>query len=209
MEFDFSRMAPRDAYRLMTNVVCPRPIALVTTISRTGIVNAAPFAFFNAISYDPCMVVLGIEPDADGGHKDTGQNIRDTNEFVVHIVDEPLAERMNVCSVDFQPEVDELAEAGLTAVPSLQVKPPRIAEAPVALECRRHVTLELGRLRQIVVGEVVHVGVREGIVDPATLLADPGTLNAVGRAGGAWYVRMHDRFEMPRLTLEQYAAMKG
>ena len=209
MEFDFSRMAPRDAYRLMTNVVCPRPIALVTTLSRTGVVNAAPFAFFNAISYDPCMVVLGIEPDADGGHKDTGQNIRDTNEFVVHIVDEPLAQRMNVCAVDFPPETDELAEAGLTTLPSAQVKPPRIAEAPVALECRRHVTLELGRLRQIVVGEVVHIAVRDGIVDPDTLMADPGTLNAVGRAGGAWYVRLHDRFEMPRPTLEQYLTGKA
>lgn len=204
MEFDFSRMAPRDAYRLMTNVVCPRPIALVTTLGRSGTANAAPFAFFNAISYDPCMVVLGIEPRSDGGHKDTGQNIRDTNEFVVHIVDEPLAQKMNVCALDFPAGTDEIAEAGLTAVPSVQVKPPRIAEAPVALECRRHVTLELGRLRQIVVGEVVHVAVRDGIVDPQTLLADPGVLNAVGRAGGAWYVRLHDRFEMPRLTLDDY-----
>src|SRR5947207_14358475 len=118
--------------------VVQRPMALATTVDAAVRVNAAPFSFFNAVSSRPPVVVLGINGEGPGGgYKDTEDNIRDTGEFVVNLVDEALAERMNICAVDFPTGMGELDQAGLTAVASAEVKPPRIAEAPVSFECKR------------------------------------------------------------------------
>src|SRR5580700_8625200 len=146
MHFDLGKMPTQDGYKLMISTVVPRPIALATTVDAEGLVNAAPFSFFNAVSSDPPVVVLGINgvgPEGSG-YKDTERNIRDSGEFVVNLVDEALAERMNICAVDFPTEVGELDVAGLNPIASAEVKPPRIAEAPVSFECKRITGLSLG-----------------------------------------------------------------
>src|SRR6202040_2777577 len=146
MHFDLARIAQSDAYKLLVSTVVPRPIALATTVDSAGNVNAAPFSFFNAVSSVPPVVVLGISPgdSAGDGWKDTERNIRDTGEFVVNLVDEAIAERMNVCDVAFPTGVNELEMAGLHPLPAAEVKPPLIAEAPVSFECRRITGLSLG-----------------------------------------------------------------
>src|SRR4051794_12744338 len=131
MHFDLAAIPPTEGYKLLVSTVVPRPIALATTVNAAGQINAAPFSFFNAVSSNPPVVVLGISPGDPNlnpgfeGYKDTERNIRATGEFVVNLVDEALAERMNVCAVDFPKEVGELNEAKLTAVASVGVKPPR------------------------------------------------------------------------------------
>src|SRR5438093_13365215 len=155
MHFDLAAIPTSDAYKLLVSTVVPRPIALATTVDAAGRVNAAPFSFFNAVSSVPPVVVLGISPGAgtDDGYKDTERNIRDTGEFVVNLVDEAIAERMNGCAVDFPNGIGELEHAELHPVPSVGVRPPRIAESPVSFECRRTTglalrprsTLEVGR----------------------------------------------------------------
>lgn len=205
MEFDFSQIEQKNIYKLLISTVVPRPIAFVTTVDRDGAVNAAPFSFFNVMGYDPPIVVIGIEARPERALKDTADNIALNGEFVVHVVDNVIAEAMNVCAIDFGPEVDELAEAGLTTVPALKVAPPRIAEAPVAMECRRYVTLELGNMRNIVVGEVLHMHVRDDLViDAERCHIDVAKLDAVGRLNAAAYARITDRFEMPRISADEW-----
>src|SRR5579859_5470144 len=169
MHFDLGKMPTQDGYKLLISTVVPRPIALATTVDPKGNVNAAPFSFFNAMSSDPPVVVLGINGSGPEGrgYKDTEQNIRDTGEFVVNLVDEALAERMNICAVDFPTEIGELDIARLTALPSAGVKPPRIAESPVSFECRRMTGLSLGARSVLEVGRVVHIHIRDDLVDPA------------------------------------------
>src|SRR5882672_10783552 len=120
MHFDLAAIPATDAYKLLVSTVVPRPIALATTVDAAGNVNAAPFSFFNAVSSVPPVVVLGISPgdSAGDGYKDTERNIRDTGEFVVNLDDEALAERMNICAVDFPSAVGELENADLTPLPS-------------------------------------------------------------------------------------------
>lgn len=144
MNFDFSTLPAKQRYNLLISSVMPRPIALTTTVDAQGRVNAAPFSFFNVVSTDPPLVVLGIEVAEPGRPKDTARNIAQTGEFVINLVDESLADAMNVCSIDFPPGVDELSEAGLESAPSVAAKPPRVARAPVSLECRRFQSIDLG-----------------------------------------------------------------
>lgn len=196
-DFLLADMDPVEAYKLFRSVVTPRPIALVTTLDAAGTVNAAPFSFFNAIAYDPCMVVLGVEARPDRRPKDTSANIRELPEFVVNIVDRALADRMNLCSLPLEPGESEVAIAGLTTAPSRTVRPPRIVEAPAALECRRHTTLQVGNRREIIVGEVLRIVVRPDLVDDDRLRIDQAGLDTIGRLGGVLYATTRDRFEMP------------
>jgi flavin reductase (DIM6/NTAB) family NADH-FMN oxidoreductase RutF len=193
MHFDFTALPARDRYKLLVSVVVPRPIALVTTVDAQGRANAAPFSFFNVVSDDP--------PLRDG-HKDTVRNIGETGEFVVNLVDEPLMEQMNICAIDFPPEVDELAAAGLTPVASARVRPPGLARSPVRLECREYMSIPLGtEWRTLLIGEVLAMSVRDGIVSPDTLHVDPDAFSPVGRLhGGGWYLRLTDRIRMDRVT---------
>src|SRR5438045_9779773 len=127
MHFDLARIAQSDAYKLLVSTVVPRPIALATTVDAAGQVNAAPFSFFNAVSSVPPVVVLGISPgdSAGDGWKDTERNIRDTGEFVVNLADEALAERINVCAVDFPKGAAELEKPELHPLAPAQANPPR------------------------------------------------------------------------------------
>jgi len=203
MHFDLARIPSTDAYKLLVSTVVPRPIALATTVDANGRVNAAPFSFFNAVSSIPPVVVLGISPGIveDDGYKDTERNIRDTGEFVVNLVDEALAERMNVCAVDFPAGIGELDKAELTPVPSVEVKAPRIAESPVSFECRRITGLSLGSRSTLEVGRVIHIHVRDDLVDPERFYVETDRLRLIGRMHGrGWYARTSDLFLMERLT---------
>jgi flavin reductase (DIM6/NTAB) family NADH-FMN oxidoreductase RutF len=204
--FDLRRLAAAERYKLLGGLVVPRPIALVTTRDLEGRDNAAPFSFFNVLAEDPPLVVLGLGISPSGRAKDTTNNIRDLGEFVVHLVDEPIAEAMNLCAIDLPPEVSEIALAGFSLLPSDLVAPGRIAEAPVSMECRRYVTLQPGPERFIVLGEVLMLHVRDGIVDPATLRVDRDRYAPIGRLFGGGYVRTHDRFEMPRISYPEWLA---
>lgn len=199
-EFDAATLAWQNQYKLMIGTVTPRPIALVTTLGRDG-PNAAPFSFFNCVGTPPPMVMFSVG-DRESGIKDTVQNIREIPEFVVHIVSDAIRDRMNVCAVDYPRGVNEIDKAGFTTAPSRKVRPPRIVEAPVALECKLMQIVELGpKPYHLVIGEVVYFHYHDGIVNER-FHVDVGRVNPIGRlAGKGGYTRITDRFEMPRLRL--------
>lgn len=193
--FDFATLSARERYKLMIGSIIPRPIALVTTVDEQGRINAAPFSFFNCLSADPPILAIGVENNPDMSFKDTGHNIRMTEVFTVNIVSFAIAEAMHVCGAKFPRGMDELKEAGLTAMPGTKVASPYILEAPAAFECRRHVTLELGKSRQIIMGEILFAHYAEGIVDER-LHIDPAGIDAIARLGGDTCATIRDRFDM-------------
>ncbi|KQM18350.1 flavin reductase family protein [Novosphingobium sp. Leaf2] len=204
MEFDFSKLATPDRYKLLSASVTPRPIAWVTTISGAGIGNAAPYSFFNMISADPTLVVLGMMRKADGTHKDSAANILETGEFVVNLVSEADSAAMNFTCIDGPPEFDELAAAGIATVPSSVVGAPRIASAPVSIECRLYQPIEVAKTT-IALGEVLRLHINDAFVDPERLHVDTPAMELVGRMHGAgWYTRTTDMFQMTRPTYEQW-----
>ena len=189
-----------EVYRLMTSIIVPRPIAFVSSLSREGVRNLAPFSFFTAVSANPPVVCFApMIRGRDGSRKDTLNNIEATGEFVVNVVSEEIARPMNECSAEVPPEVDEFALSGLTPVPSERVAPPRVGESHASMECRLlqvvHVsTKPLGG--SLVIGEVVAFHVDNPLFHNFSV--DPAALGAIGRMGGAVYTRTTDRFEMPR-----------
>lgn len=198
MEFDLEGEHRKLAYKLLAGLVTPRPIAWVTTRDADGVVNAAPFSFFNVFGTNPPIVGFAPGDKEPGIPKDTARNIRRTGEFVVNLVDEDTAAAMNLTSAELPAGESEIPHAGLRTMPSVVVSPPRIAEAPVALECREWSTLEIGRNR-LVIGTVHRLWVRDGVLDPDTLLVDRAVFHPVGRMEvPAGYCRTRDHFEMPR-----------
>jgi flavin reductase (DIM6/NTAB) family NADH-FMN oxidoreductase RutF len=202
MLFDCAALPPENTYKLLVSTVVPRPIAWVTTLDAEGVPNAAPYSFFNAVSGAPPVVCVGIGPKKPG-LKDTGENIRRSGEFVVNLVPEAAAQAMNVTAIDFPAGVNELAEAGLTPLPSTHVAPPRIAESPVAMECRLLQLVELAAGRAVVLGEVLAFQIDDAcVLDAARCYIDTPRLGLIGRMHGAGgYVRTTDRLEMPRISL--------
>jgi flavin reductase (DIM6/NTAB) family NADH-FMN oxidoreductase RutF len=197
MELDLTGELADRAYPIMASLVVPRPIALVTTVSPQGNVNAAPFSFFNVLGDEPPVVALAPSDRDDGTPKDTARNIRLTHEFVVNLVDEALAEAMNQCAAPLPYGESELPRAGLHACPSSVVRPPRIAESPASLECQEWGTLHIGANR-IVLGLVRRVHVRDELFDPVKKRIHSERLFLIGRlASPQWYCRTRDRFEMP------------
>ena len=176
----------RDIYKLMVGVIVPRPIAFVSTVSAGGVRNLAPFSFFTGISANPPVICFSpMIRGSNGTRKDTLRNIEAVKEFVVNVVSEEFAEKMNVCSAEFAPEVDEFEMSGLTPIPSELVKPPRVQESHINLECR---------LVQIV--EVLRFHIDEALFDHNKI--DPDKLHAIGRMGGPTYTRTTDLFDMER-----------
>jgi len=207
MQFDMASIAPGDRYKLLTGVVVPRPIAWVTTLNPDGSVNAAPYSFYGAMGSDPPIVAFGPGNRDRVTAKDTAANVRREREFVVNLVTGDLADAMNVTATDFPHGEEELGHAGLTTVPSANVRTPRIAESPVHLECRELMTLEVGRNR-VVLGEVVTIHVRDDLMqDASRFYVNSGALGALGRMGGrGGYVRTTDLIEIPRIPLEVWRA---
>ena len=207
MNFDLEKARGRETYNLLIGLVAPRPIALVTSMNEEGRLNAAPFSAYNYLCTDPPIIGMGVTDRPTGGFvpKDTARNIRRTGEFVVNVVTEDLAQRMNICATDFPSEVDELEMAGLTTTPSHIVKVPRIQQAHAALECREYTTMEIGRSR-IILGRVVAIYVEDRFVDPAGPYIRAEDLHAIGRMNGLGsYVKTRDSFlTMPRIPYEEW-----
>ena len=184
-------------YRLLSGAVVPRPIAFVSTISLGGVRNLAPFSFFNAVCSEP--PVVSFCPTVRAPLKDTLANVLATREFVVNIVNEAIAAQMNICAAEYPAEVDEFEMSGLTAVASDVVKPPRVLESPVSMECRLIEVVDVSRLPRgasLVLGEVVRFHVDDRVV--SNYIIDPDRLRAVGRMSANSYVRTRDRFELIR-----------
>lgn len=196
MEFDFTRMEAQDRYRLLTNFIGPRPIALVSTRSATGQNNAAPMSFFNVFSHDPALVVLGIQTRPDGQEKDTVRNIRRDGEFVVNMVDMALSQAMLVCGLAVAEEVDEVALAGLTTAPCAHIRVRRIVESPCAMECRVDRLLEYGR-RLLIIGEVVQMHVRRDCLDAAGRYVNPEVYQPIARLHADNYITSDRQFVLP------------
>ncbi|HLT25137.1 MAG TPA: flavin reductase family protein [Zeimonas sp.] len=200
MRFDPSALDAARLYKLLAALVVPRPIALVTTRNENGTVNAAPYSFFNILSDKPPVVGFGAAARSNGQPKDTVANLERTKAFVVHLVDAPLLDRMNVCSVDFAPGESEIVAAGLGLLDSERVDVPRIAEAPVHLECRHRQTIVLSERASIVLGDVVCIHVRPGLLDERSLHLDLARYRPVGRLFGTRYVAVDEHVvELPRL----------
>jgi flavin reductase (DIM6/NTAB) family NADH-FMN oxidoreductase RutF len=207
MQFDLENPRKNVAYKLLTGLVAPRPIALVTSMNEKGQLNAAPFSAFGYLCTDPPIIGLGVtnRPDQEFIPKDTARNIRRTGEFVVNIVTEDIAQQMNLCATDFPAEINELEMANFTTTSSQSVQVPRIAQAHAALECREFSTMEIGRSR-IILGRVVSVYVDDQFVDPAGPYIKADELHSIGRMNGLGnYVRTRDAFfTIPRISYEQW-----
>jgi flavin reductase (DIM6/NTAB) family NADH-FMN oxidoreductase RutF len=198
MELDLEGKHASRGYAMLVSLVTPRPIAWVTTVNKNGEVNAAPFSFFNALGGNPPIIGFAPGDRDDGSPKDTARNIRRTHEFVINLVDETMAEAMNRTSASLPYGVSELESAGLTAVASSIVDPPRIGEAPASFECAEWGTLQIGGNR-VVIGIVRRVHVRDALIDPETLRVRTEQFHVIGRmASPNWYCRTRDRFEMVR-----------
>lgn len=196
MEISLGELARSTRYKLLIGLVFPRPIALVSTVNANGVLNAAPFSFFNAVAEEPPLVMLSFNRRSDGELKDTVKNIRRTGEFVVNLVDEAIANSM-VSAAQELPETDsEFAVAGFTPAPSIAVIPPRIREAPAGLECRLWKRIEVGLAREIILGEVLHAHVRDGLIDTGTWRMTDG-YRPIGRLYGDQYCTTRQRFDLP------------
>jgi flavin reductase (DIM6/NTAB) family NADH-FMN oxidoreductase RutF len=196
---DPATIAPLNTYKLLVGAVVPRPIAFVSTMSPEGVANLAPFSFFTVASANPpvlCFTASYREPS-----KDTLTNVRATNEFVVNIVSEEFAEKMNVTSGEYPYGVDEFAVAGLTPVASDLVRPPRVKESHVNMECKLLQTIEVSTRPlggTLILGEVVRFHIDDAIVEEFRI--DPDGLAAVGRMAGNTYTRTRERFDLIRPT---------
>jgi flavin reductase (DIM6/NTAB) family NADH-FMN oxidoreductase RutF len=198
MELDLEGKHAARAYPILASLVTPRPIALVTTLGPEGVINGAPFSFFNVLGANPPIVAFAPGDREDGTPKDTALNIRSGHEFVVNLVDEGIAEAMNRCAASLPYGTSELVKAGLSTAPSSVIQPPRIAEAPASLECTEWGTLQIGANR-VIIGLVKRVHLRDELFDEETQRVRGEGLALIGRMSAPhWYCRTGDRFEMVR-----------
>ncbi|HTD44524.1 MAG TPA: flavin reductase family protein [Bryobacteraceae bacterium] len=198
MIIDPASIPAANAYKILIGAIVPRPIGFISTVSSGGVFNLAPFSFFNGVCGDPPVVCFA--PNARTPRKDTLVNIQATGEFVVNIVSEEIAEQMNLCSGNYPPEVDEFRVSGLTPVASDIVRPPRVLESHVNMECKALQVIEVSTRPwggSLVLGEVVRFHVDDAIID-SRFRIDPDKLRAIGRMGGTSYTRTRDRFDMIR-----------
>ena len=204
LSFNPAECLQRQVYKLMTGIIVPRPIALVSTLSRAGVPNLAPFSFFCGVGSVPptvlfCPSLRPADSAEAGKRKDTLRNVEETGEFVINVVSEAIAVATNAAAADVAPEVDEFRLAGLTPIPSEAVRPPRVAESPAQMECKLLQVIYTSHAPGggvIVLGQVVRFHVRENLVDDFRV--DPAGLDAVGRMAGTTWVRTRDRIELIR-----------
>lgn len=190
LSLDLDAMAPALRYKLLTAVVIPRPVAWVTTVGVDGTVNAAPYSFFNLFGKDPALVILGLEHHADGRLKDTTANIRRTGEFVINIATPDMTAAMVDTAAAYAPNISEPEALGLALAPSQYVAPPRLADVPVAIECRQLSTLTFSPERDIVIGQAVGLAARDGLIDTET-----------------WRVEWEGNYPVARLFADRYASL--
>jgi flavin reductase (DIM6/NTAB) family NADH-FMN oxidoreductase RutF len=190
MRIDPSDHGAEQIYRLMTGIVVPRPIAWVTSLSATGVLNLAPFSAFTFVSQKPPMLAISVGRKGPI-FKDTAHNILATEEYVIHIADTPLMQAVHDSSIEHPPEVSEVEKLGLETTPSEKIGVPRLSAPPVAMECKFRQCLEFGEARsRLIVGEVVMVHVRDGLVNNGKVEAQ--ALDPIARIGGPRYARLGD-----------------
>ena len=204
MEIDLNALDRPVRYKLLTSLVVPRPIALVTTISEGGIVNAAPFSYFNVLGEDPPILIISADARASGKMKDTVHNILTKKQFVVNLVDEDIAEKMHGSAVDAPTEMSEIELVGFNTTPSQRVQPPRIAESPVSFECELHTQLDF-KTRRLMIGQIAWMHVRDGIIDPANMRRIPNAYHPVGRLYANRYCRTRDEFALDNSRFAEIA----
>lgn len=190
----------RDNFKTMLSCVVPRPIAWVSTVSAEGTPNLAPFSFFNGVGSNPPAVIFSPCTKADGTTKDTLNNLRAVPEFVVNVVPHAIREAMNETSYPFTADVDEFDRAGLTALPSRFIKPSRVAQSPVHLECKLVKIVPVGEgplSANICIGEILCFHVATDILLPDGTV-DVAKIDLVGRLGGEDYSTIRDRFNLPK-----------
>jgi flavin reductase (DIM6/NTAB) family NADH-FMN oxidoreductase RutF len=197
MDLELAALPPLERYKLLIGLVVPRPIAWISTFSANGIANCAPFSFFNVFSEEPplCMVSFNLRSDKEVKH--TVRNIRRTGEFVVNLVDEAMANAMHQSSQEYAEDESEFDKTGLTPVPALKVKHPRIAQAAACLECRVERTLNWGPEREVVIGEILLVHARDGIIDAKSKRVSEANYRPIGRLYAARYCTTRQRFNLP------------
>jgi flavin reductase (DIM6/NTAB) family NADH-FMN oxidoreductase RutF len=204
LSIDPAQCEYRQVYKLMTGIIVPRPVALVSTMDRAGIANLAPFSFFNGVGSNPPAVLFCSVMRTESGpnrdpRKDTLRNVEETKEFVVNVVSNAIADQANATASEVPPEVDEFEISGLTPIASEAVRPPRVAESPAQMECKLMQLIYTSREPGggvIVLGEVVRFHVREDLFNDFRV--DPAGLDAVGRMGGNTWVRTRERIEHVR-----------
>jgi flavin reductase (DIM6/NTAB) family NADH-FMN oxidoreductase RutF len=204
LSFNPAECQPRQIYKLMTGIIVPRPVALVSTMSRDGVANLAPFSFFCGVGAVPPTVLFcpALRDGASaefGERKDTLRNVEETGEFVINVVSEEIAAAANAASTEAPPEVDEFPLSGLTPIASEIVRPPRVAESPAQMECKLLQVIYTGHAARsgvIVLGQIVCFHLREDLFDDFRV--DPTGLDAVGRMAGNTWVRTRDRIELVR-----------
>jgi len=197
MDLELSSLPALERYKLIIGLVVPRPIGWVSTWSENGVANCAPFSFFNAISEEPPLCILSFNLRTDGALKHTLKNIRRTGEYVVNLADESTANAMHGSSREIPETESEFTANGLTPVPAARVKHPRIAEAAASLECRVERRIEFGPERELVIGEILLIHAREGIVDPVTKRVSEENYRPIGRLYASRYCTTRQRFNLP------------
>ena len=204
LSFNPAECRQRQIYKLMTGIIVPRPVALVSTVSRKGVANLAPFSFFCGVGSAPptvlfCPALRPADTPEAGQRKDTLRNVEETGEFVINVVSEEIAAAANASSAEVPFEVDEFMLSGLTPIMSEAVRPPRVAQSPAQMECKLLQVIYTGHAPAsgvIVLGEVVRFHLREDLIEDFRV--DPGALDAVGRMAGNTWVRTRERFELIR-----------
>lgn len=202
METDPQSLPTRERYGLMIATILPRPIAWVSTQGKDGSLNLAPFSFFTGICAEPMTVCFAPVRNREGKKKDTLVNIEQTRQFVVNIVTEDVAEKMNQTSADYPYGVSEFKKAGLTPVPSVKVKPPAVKESPVHFECEllQLVTISEGPLGgNLIIGKVVYLRIDDRLWKNSAIRHQD--IRPIGRMEGSWYTKVTDAFELPRPRL--------
>jgi flavin reductase (DIM6/NTAB) family NADH-FMN oxidoreductase RutF len=197
MQYAVSDVNDHDRYKILTAFVLPRPIAWVTTVGPTGTVNAAPFSFFNVFAEDPPIVMFAVNKRPDGRIKDTWTNIKRTGEFVVNLTDEPLARAMHDSSGDFPPDVGEADYLGLKLAPSVDIKAPRLADAPWSMECKTWQVINVKDDRQLIMGEGLRFHIRDELWDPKAMRVHMEKYHPIGRMFADRYCRTDDRVIFP------------
>jgi flavin reductase (DIM6/NTAB) family NADH-FMN oxidoreductase RutF len=207
---DPAELSMADCHRLLLHTVAPRPIAFTSTLSTEGVQNLAPFSYFMAGGANPPSIVISPLTDRTGQPKDTLRNIMSTGEFVINVVTFDMRDKMNYASAEFPYGVDEFGQAGFTSAASVRVKPPRVLESPLAIECRLFQVVKHGEgplSANYVIGEVVYFHVCKSLMPDGVL--DPTKVQYIARMGGDWYAKADpsSMFEMPRPPkVEKYPA---
>ncbi len=203
MELSTKDMEQKEIYKMMISLILPRPIAWVSTVSKDGVYNLAPFSYFSGVSSEPPLISVSIGKKDKYTKKDTLKNIEETGEFVINLVNKDLVEKMNITALPFDEEVDEFEKAGLTPSNSKVVKAPTVLESPVSIECKKYQIIQIGKMG-LVLGEIVNFRIDDKYINERGYL-DPKKLQIVGRLGSNeyCYVSENNVFSLPKIKMDK------